>query len=778
MKGKNLKLLLFIALLSILILPQNALSSQIEPSVDDYSRENDSSIDTSLPELINPNTYNPNTYNPLSSPNVMVLPSMSAVDAPDDLLRGTDLAVTGTLEDKSSYPWDGETVYIYLTDFHVQDGVGYVDNGPSHLPPNERFQLNNPLMSPYLAGTAVTGVDGTFSYNIAVPDSLEPGTYETFVWFNGSITDQSRLPSPLEPESETVNIYGMIEMVFDANPLSIFVGETTTLTVTLSFENGTGIAPTDNNDVLIKQRHFTPATTFFDGSSNINLGGTDTASLIITEQLGEPGDILVNATYDWSASLQYANFFSDIDGTQQSILSADETITVTSDTTFTLSWDDGTKIQKDSYRDATWNINGTVINGNEGARPGVTIILSVEYGSTNITSLITKSASSTATDALGAYSFWFTLDSSVLTNITQGLITVTVTLYPGALLDTFIPGTVLSMNIRLMANITSLNIGSITDTSVFYTPGDTFDIDCLVNDTFGFADSVPVELYYESIPAAFSTGTTNTTGGFLFADKTVPDVAAAQTKALYIRAVGTIQPTYIYNVVAINDAIAINTCFSLTVEFVYDDGTAMNFTDPSFPTLLFNNSFLNFFGENVTIRVRDQWGRVPLGIPVSLYFQKESEAPISILNTVVTVGNNGHWADQNIRTIIELTDLDLEQESTTYSTTLTIGNTPDSTYLYTTEITNTYQSYGPDLTEPEIAGTPAYLIPLGSTTEQKWNMSISIQTNDPGSSPTGISYVTLYYQLSDDNSTWGPTEFFNITVMVGGFWTGSVKSGP
>ncbi|MCG3218539.1 MAG: hypothetical protein KAR35_06020, partial [Candidatus Heimdallarchaeota archaeon] len=103
MKGKNLKLLLFIALLSILILPQNAVSSNSEP-LTDYSRENDSSLDVSLPEITNSNT---NSYCPLSPEPVSMItvPSMSSVGSVLRLLRGNNLAVSGILTDASDIPW-------------------------------------------------------------------------------------------------------------------------------------------------------------------------------------------------------------------------------------------------------------------------------------------------------------------------------------------------------------------------------------------------------------------------------------------------------------------------------------------------------------------------------------------------------------------------------------------------------------------------------------------------------------------------------------------------
>ena len=303
MKGKNLKLLLFIALLSVFILPENATSSNGEPLVD-YLRENDSSFDVSLPKIPTSNYYTPLSPEPIS---MVTLPSMSDVGATTSrLLRGNYLFITGLLEDQAHSPWGGETVLIYFTNFHVSQGTGYTDNGPAHLPPNERFDLDESLLTPFFAGSAVTLSDGTFTHNIAIPDSIEPGIYETFAWFNGSLTDQSRLPSPIEPESEEVEIYGLIEMIFDANPLSIFVGNSTTATVTLRFDNGTGISPTDSNNVNISETHATEAGTQTHSSSSIiRLGGTDTTSLIINEEVGEPGTIQINAFYSWSSSVQY-----------------------------------------------------------------------------------------------------------------------------------------------------------------------------------------------------------------------------------------------------------------------------------------------------------------------------------------------------------------------------------------------------------------------------------------------------------------------------------------
>ncbi|MHA1911359.1 MAG: hypothetical protein ACTSYA_06660 [Candidatus Kariarchaeaceae archaeon] len=774
MKGKNIKLLLFIALLSILILPQNAMSSNNEPLAD-YSRENDSILDVSLPNIPTSDSYTPLSPQPI---NMITLPSMSEVGTSSRLLRGNNLVVSGLLEDQSYVAWSGETVLIYFTTFHVSDGTGYTDNGPDHLPPNERFDLNEPLMTPFFAGSAVTLSDGTFTHNIAIPDSLEPGIYEIFAWFNGSLTDQSRLPSPIDPESDPVEIYGTIEMSFDANPLSIFVGATTTVTVTLSFDNGTGISSTDANNVNIGETHAAAnGTRTHTDSTIVGLGGTDTVSLIIDEEVGEPGEIEINAVYDWGSSVQYTYFYSDLAGSEKILTPiSNETVAVTSDTTFTLSWDDGTKTQQDSYRDATWNINGTVINGVEGPRVGVTIDLEITQGVDDITGDITTSAITTVTDALGAYSFWFTLDRIFIPDITSGLITVRVILDPGALLDTFLPSTELTMNIRLMANITDLNIDLTgTDTSIFYTPGDTFDIRGTALDTFGvIAQSVPIELYYGSIPAAYSTGTTNSTGYFNFEDKTVPDAAAEQTKTLFVKAQGTIETEYIYVIAGVNDSLSIDTCFVLTVEYIYNDGTELSFTDPSFPTQLFNDSFLPFFGENVTIRVRDQWGRTPLGIAVKLDFKK-GVTTTNIVDDVVTAINDGHWrggVDIDITAIIELTDLELHLESVAYSTVLTVGTLPDSTYLYTTETINLYQTYGPDRGLPEIIGTISTSPSLLSTVDQKQSVSISVQANDPGTSATGISYVILYYQLSADNIDWGSSTFFkNITLEVSGFWT-------
>jgi hypothetical protein len=411
------------------------------------------------------------------------------------------------------------------------------------------------------------------------------------------------------------------------------------------------------------------------------------------------------------------------------------------------------KIPQEIHVGTTFTVYANLTSAT-GLEPGMTIRVSYEYDGSEIGY---KHYTTNATDA--AIQFTTTLNQSTYSDITKIFIIHLEPLaseFGGATLN---PDALDSI---LTVNVTTITV-TISDTSVFYTTGQSIGYTVTITDQYGTsADQSQFQLSFPGLAPQIQTAN----NGFKALTTTIPDysINETQTKTIAVGALNVTSLRYKYYVYG--------TVFSIDLFDVYFALT-LTLTDPNNGNVLdgstwteFNNTFWTALGtRDYQLTVTDQWGRNPLGATITLSLTGGTSP--SSQQQVVTGAIN--WVNFSYT---DFTNAGLYEYEAYTGLSLSAGG---GAYTPETTITQTINIYGPDNDAPEITSIiqtpnpndPGIHIPY-------FNITFNVIATDVG---TGVRNVSIMYETATNNETgpWGNTTVFLLYHKSGNLYEGTIN---
>jgi len=664
--------------------------------------------------------------------------SVSSPTEGTKLFRGNTISVSGVL--RSAAPndfWDGETVEIY---YNLTEAEFKVDP--------DSYRSSN-----YYVTSVVTNSQGEFTATISTSTlsadfRSKVGNITIFTWFNG---DPEKGRGSGSPGSSYVFVYGGLKT--DVTYSVTNPNQPYSFTTQILFDNDT-VVQTSGSQYNIK------ITWLTDNRVDINGNFTFDATNSHTYSNTSPSTIQTvkyESYYDSSQlSLNFfvavgdSSFSNQLLHSVKQAATSDQVVVSSYYVTGTGLTDADILIPLDSYVTVYANISDS--SGLVGA--GYNVTLEFYHGTTryNLTTIQTNSSGAIQTKHYVDHN---NIGDITINNAFYVRMTVSASEFGGADVT---PDTLGSV---LQSIINSISI-SISNTTVFYTPGKSIAYTITVKDNFG--RNVPLAQFQVDFPGLSTITSSTSSSGTKALSSIIPSYAVhTQTKTINVTALNTDGGTYKYIVNGTpQDSDTFNIYFdlSLTLKGPYDsnivDGETISY---------FNNTYYSFFqsGDIYNLTVVDEWGRNPIGAPFSLNFEGQ------IVSGVITLANNFIELDPDFD---HATGVDINVP-TTISLVASAGEAN-----YQSSISHTVTIYGPDLDAPVINGETLSPNPFTTASHEPFfNVSFSISVSDVGS---GVRSVIIYYQVieSNDTSLLNPANWITLTLtdLGGGIWFGYINA--